>query len=114
MIRRLRYYDIYCHEKTASINYVTETVKADADMLGYRAIHYKRRQIHGINATRDKVSIVMADADPGGLENRNPICKKKKAKDAFSFVGASWVFSIDGYDKLIVFPNNKFPLHFFL
>ena len=83
-------------------------------MLGYRAIHYKRRQIHGINATRDKVSIVMADADPGGLENRNPICKKKKAKDAFSFVGASWVFSIDGYDKLIVFPNNKFPLNFFL
>ena len=43
--RRLRYFDIYYHDKNVSVDEVKEAVKKELDgpgkLLGYRAMHHK-------------------------------------------------------------------------
>ena len=110
----MRFFEVYCHDKNVTIDEVTETIKkaceGSGQLLGYRAMHHKIRQVHGLNVTRDQVYAAMTYVHPEGLENRKPMLKKKKTKITFSSVGSNWVLSMDGHDKLIGYQNSTFPL----
>ena len=85
--RRLRFLNIYCHDKNITVDEVTEAIKKECkghgQLLGYRAIYHKIRQDHGLNVTRDQVYAAMTDVDPEGLEKRKPILKKINQKVHF-------------------------------
>ena len=49
---------------------VTEELKGPGRLLGYRALHKKIREIHGLKVPRDIVYAMMAEVDPSGLEER--------------------------------------------
>ena len=92
--RRLRFFKIYRHDKNVTVDEVSETIKESegpGQLLGYRAMYHKIRQVHGLNVTRDQVYLAMTDVNPEGLENRKPILKKKKTRSTFSSVGPDWV-----------------------
>ena len=103
--RRPRFLNIYRHDKNVTVDEVTEAVKKACgglgQLLGYRAMYHKIRQVHVLNATKDQTYAAMTDIDPEGLENRKPILKKKKTKSTFSSVGPNWVLSMDGHEKLM-------------
>ena len=111
--RRRRFVIIYRHNKNATVDEVTEAIKKECEgpgqLLDYRLMYHKIRQVHGLNITRDQVYAAMTDVDPEGLENRKPILKKKKTKSTFSSVGPNWVLSMDGHDKLMGYQNSTFP-----
>jgi hypothetical protein len=56
-------------------------------LLGYRAMHKKIRQEHGLNITRDQVYNVMNECDPEGLEARSVGGKKKRKTLHFTTKG---------------------------
>ena len=111
---RLRFFNIYRHDKNVTVDGVTEAIKKECEgpgqLLGYRAMYHKIRQVHGLNITGDQVYATLTDVDPDGLENRKPILKKKKTKSTFSSVGPNWVLSMDGHDKLMGYQNSTFSL----
>ena len=47
---------------------VGKELNGPGSLLGYRAMHKKVRQQHGLNVTRDQVYDVMTELDPEGLE----------------------------------------------
>ena len=77
--RRLTFLNIYCHDKNVTVDEVTGAIKKECEgpgqLLGYRAVYHKIRQVHDLNVTRDQVYAAMTDVDPVGLENRKPIQK---------------------------------------
>ena len=112
--RRLRFLNIYRHDKNITVDEVTEVIKKECkgpgQLLGYCAIYHKIRQEHGLMSQETKYMQPMIDVDPEGLEKRKPILKKKKTKSTFSSVSPNWVISMDGHDKLIGYQNSTFPL----
>ena len=112
--RRLRFFNIYRHDKNVTVDEVTEAIKKECkgpgQLFGYRAMYHKIRQVHGLNVTRDQVHAVMTDVDPEELEKRKPILKTKKTKSTFSSVGLNWVVSMDGHGNLMGYQNSTFPL----
>ena len=112
--RRLRFFNIYHHDRNVTVNEVTEAIKEECEgprqLLGYRAMYHKVRQVHGLNVTRNQMYAAMTNVHPEGLENRNPIYKKKKTKSKFSSVCPNWVLSMDGQDKLMGYQKSTFPL----
>ena len=101
---RLRFFNIYRHDKNVTIDEVTEAIRKECEgpgqLLGYRAVYHKIRQIHGLNVTSDQIYAAMTDVYPDGLENRKPILTRKK-KSTFCSVGPNWVHSMDGHNKLL-------------
>jgi hypothetical protein len=89
---------------------VGRELRGPGKLLGYRAMHKKVRQEHGLNVPRDLVHAVMYEIDPEGLESRAVGPKRKKAKGCFSSKGPNWVHSVDGHDKLMGYQNSTFPL----
>ena len=79
-------------------------------LLGYRAMHLKIKNIHGLNVPRDLVYAAMTDLDSDGLKMRQPGNKKPKEKGTSISAGPNWVMSLDGHDKLMGFQNNTFPM----
>ena len=80
-------------------------------LLGYRTMHKKIRQEHGLNVIRDQVYDVMNELDPDGLEARGCVGEKRKHKKGnFTSKGPNWVHSLDGHDKLMGYQNSTFPL----
>ena len=81
--RRLRFFKIYCHDENVTVDEVTETIKCEGpgQLLGYRAMYHKIRQVHGLNVTRDQVYAAMTDVHPEGLEN--PYSRKRKRRVHF-------------------------------
>ena len=67
-------------------------------LLGYREMHLKIKNIHGLNVPRDLVYAAMIDFHSYGLKMRQPGNKKP------------WVMSLDGHDELVGFQNNTFPI----
>ena len=69
--RRMRYFNIFYHNKNVSLNAVKEAVKGELNglgkLLGYRAMHLKIKQKNGLNVIRDEVYDVMTDVDLEGL-----------------------------------------------
>ena len=112
--RRMRYFNIFYHDKNVPLNAVKGAVKGELNgpgkLLGYRAMHLKVRQKNGLNVTRDQVYDVMTDIDLEGLRQRQPRFKRKKEKGTFTAVGPNWVVSLDGHDKLMGFQKSTFPL----
>ena len=112
--RRMRYFNIFYHDKNVPLNAVKGAVKGELNgsgkLLGYRAMHLKVRQKNGLNVTRDQVYDVMTDIDLVGLRQRQPRFKRKKEKGTFTAVGPNWVVSLDGHDKLMGFQKSTFPL----
>ena len=112
--RRMRYFNIFYHEKNVSLNAVKEDVKGELNgtgkLLGYRSMHLKIRQKNGLNVTRDQVYDVMTDIDLEGLRQRQSRFKRKKEKGTFTAVGPNWVVSLDGHDKLRGLQKSTFPL----
>ena len=112
--RRLRHFDIYYTDRTVTIETVTDAVGKELDgpgqLLGYRAMHQKLRQEHGINVRRDLVYATMQELDPEGLERRKVGIKNKKRKECFTTRGPNWVHSVDGHNKLMGFQSDTFPL----
>ena len=82
--RRMRYFNIFYHNKNVSLNDVKEAAKGELNgpgkLLGYRAKHLKIRQKNGLRVTRDQVYDVMTDIDLEGLRQRQPRFKQKKGK----------------------------------
>ena len=107
-------FKIYRHDKNVTIDEVTQTTKKECEgsgqLLSYRAMYHKIRQMHSLNVTRDQVYAAMTDVHPEELENRKPILKKKKTKSTFSSVGPNQVLSMNGHDKLMGYQNSTFPL----
>ena len=87
--KRLRFFNIYCHDKNVTLDAVTQAIKKECEglgqLLGYCTIYHKMRQVHGLNVTRDQVYAAMIDVDPEGLENRIPILKKENMKSIYIF-----------------------------
>lgn len=113
--RRLRHFNIKYIDTNISIDDVQDAVSCElrgpGKLLGYRAMHKKIRQEHGLNVPRDLVHAVMYDLDPEGLEARAVGgAKRKKPKACFSSKGPNWVHSLDGHDKLMGYQNSTFPL----
>jgi hypothetical protein len=47
-------------------------------LQGYRAIHKKLREVHGLIVPRNIVYGMMEHVDPSGLEERGPLGKSKR------------------------------------
>ena len=79
--RKLRFFNIYCHDKNVTADEVTEAIKKECkgpgQLLGYRAMCQKIRQVHGLNVTRDHAYAAMTYVDPEGLE-KSPYSTKRK------------------------------------
>ena len=82
--RRMRYFNIFYHDKGISVNTVKEAVQGQlrgpGKLLGVRAMHLKVRQNDGLNVTRDQVYDVMTDVDKEGWSRDNLDLKEKKKK----------------------------------
>ena len=87
--RRLRFFNIYRHAKNVTIDEVTEAIKKECkgpgQLLGYRAMYQKIRQVHGLNVTRDQVNAAMIDVDPEGLEKKEANTQEKENEEYIFF-----------------------------
>ena len=112
--RRLRHFNINYIDENVSVDEVRDAVATElrgpGKLLGYRAMHVKVRQEHGLNVPRDLVHAVMYELDPEGLESRAVGPRRKKNKGCFSSKGPNWVHSVDKHDKLMGYQNSTFPL----
>ena len=75
--RRLHHFGIRYTEYSADLDEVKGAVeremKGPGSLLGYRSLHKKVREVHGINVPRNVVYDVMADVNPEGLEQRGGV-----------------------------------------
>ena len=89
--RRLKHFNINTYDYDAGVEVVKkaveEEIKGPGKLLGYRALHLKIRQKHGLNVPRDLVYAAMVDVDLPGLEARQPGFKKKGKKGNFVSMG---------------------------
>ena len=112
--RRLGHFNINYIDENVSVDQVRDAVarelRGPGKLLGYRAMHRKVRQEHGLNVPRDLVHAVMYELDPEGLESRAVGARRKKTKGCFSSKGPNWVHSVDEHDKLMGYQNSTFPL----
>ena len=112
--RPLSYFNIHCNNKSVSVEYVKSAINTElmgpGRLLGYRAIHLKIKNVHGLNVPRDLLYAAMTDLDSHGLKMRQPGNKISKEKGTFISAGPNWVMSLDGHGKLMGFQNNTFPI----
>jgi hypothetical protein len=77
--RRLRHFNLYFNDNSVTVDEVIQAVetelKGPGRLLGYRAMHKKIWQEHGLNVTRDQVYDVMYELCP---EERGGVCGKKQ------------------------------------
>ena len=69
---------------------VKEAVRRDMDgpgqLLGYRSMQQKVRELHGLNVPRDVVYPVMKEVSPEGLQGRGGVGKAKRHRKTNPFV----------------------------
>ena len=84
LARRIEYFGIQFTDYDVEVNDVEAAVEKEISgpgkLLGYRAMHKKIREIHGLNVPRDLVYMVMAKVDPRGLEERGGVGKAKRTR----------------------------------
>ena len=104
--RHLRYFKIYYHDKTVSVDEVRVAVQKELDglgrLLGCRPMYHKVRQEHELNIPHDLVHAMMYELHPDGLAARGLGEKRKvRAKGNFTSKGPNWVciFIFTGYDS---------------
>ena len=64
---------------------VEREMKGPGSLLGYRSLHKKVREVHGINVPRNVVYDVMADVNPEGLEQRGGVGMPKRPRRTGAF-----------------------------
>ena len=105
--RRLSYFNIHRNDRSVSVEDVKSAINKElmgpGRLLGYRAMHLKIKNIHGLNVPRDLVYAAMTDLDSDGLKMRQPGNKKPKEKGTFISAGLNWVMYLDGHDKIYWF-----------
>jgi len=70
-------------------------------LLGYRALHKKIRELHGLNVPRNLVYNMMADVNPKGLEERGGVGQPKRARRKTAFT------STEEYSFLLEFAQAR-------
>lgn len=82
--RRLQHFGIKFINYAIDVEDVKRAVVEEMDgpgrLLGYRALHKKIRELHGLNVPRNLVYNVMADVNPKGLEERGGVGQPKRAR----------------------------------
>jgi hypothetical protein len=88
--RRLQYFDIKFTDYEVDVVTVEEAVSRELEgpgqLLGYRAMQQKLREVHSLNVPRDLVYAVMGNLCPQALEARGGVGKAKRPKRNCSFV----------------------------
>ena len=87
--RRLHHFGITYTDYSVDIEEVREAVekemKGPGRLLGYRSLHKKVREIHGLKVPRNLVYDVMADVYAEGLEERRGVGMPKHPKKTGTF-----------------------------
>ena len=87
--RRLQYFDIRFIDYNVSVDAVEGAVRRELEgpgqLLGYRAMQQKLREVHGLCVPRDLVYAVMGNLCPQTLEARGGVGKAKRPKRNTSF-----------------------------
>ena len=69
--RRLQYFHIQFTDYSVDIDDVREAVEEEMNgpgsLLGYRALHQKIREVHGLSVPRNLVYAMMTEVNPQGL-----------------------------------------------
>ena len=85
-------YDVEVHDVEAAVE---KEISGPGKLLGYRAMHEKIREIHGLNVPRDLVYMVMVKKGPRGLEERGGVGKvRRTCRDKAFMTGRSKVIPV--------------------
>ena len=76
---------------------VMHELNGSGSIVGYRAMHQRIRNNHGLVVTRETVRQVLRVVDPGGVEARS---KHRLTRRKYKARGPNDRWHIDGYDKL--------------
>ena len=80
--RRLQYFGIEFTDYSVDIDDAREAVAKEMDgpgsLLGYRALHKKIREVHGLSVPRNLVYALMTEVNPQGLEERGCVGRPKR------------------------------------
>ena len=78
--RRLSHFDIFLSDGTYKVDLVIKALETEPNgpgkLLGYRAMHKKIRQEHGLNVTKDQVYDAMHELDSDGFEARDVLLER--------------------------------------
>ena len=89
---RLQYFGIQFADYSVDIDdvHVREAVEEEMNgpgsLLGYRALHQKIREVHGLSVPRNLVYAMMAEVNPQGLEERGGVGKPKRPRRKNAFI----------------------------
>ena len=90
LARRMQYFEIQFTDYDVEVNdveaAVVKEISGPGKLLGYRAMHKKIREIHGLNVPRDLVYMVIAKVDPNGLEERGGVGKARRPRRDKAFM----------------------------
>ena len=82
LCRRLSYFDIKFIDYDTNLGSIEQAVRKEMDgpgrLLGYRALHKKLREVHGLMVPRNMVYRMMEEVDPSGLEERGGVGHSKR------------------------------------
>ena len=70
---------------------------SSSSLLGYRAMHQKLTNDHGLVVTRNVVRQILKVVDPEGVEARS---RHRLRRRRYCAKGPNYIWHIDGYDKL--------------
>ena len=78
----MKYYDIKFIDYDTDLGSIEQAVRQEMDgpgrLLGYRALHKKLREVHGLMVPRNMVYTMMEEVDPSGLEERGGVGQSKR------------------------------------
>ena len=88
--RRLSYFKIRYNDYDTDLNEVENAVRQEMDgpgaFLGYRALHKKIREVHGLKVPRNIVyDMMMYMVDPTGLDERGGVGQPKRPRRTRKF-----------------------------
>ncbi|KAJ7381392.1 hypothetical protein OS493_001526 [Desmophyllum pertusum] len=87
--------------RPSDLDEVVEAVEAElrgsGSLLGYRAMHQRLINQHGLVTTREVVRHVLKIFDPEGVEHRS---RHRLRRRVYRCKGPNYLWHIDGYDKL--------------
>ena len=88
--RRLQHFGIKFTDYDIDVEAVERAVRKEMEgpgrLLGYRALHKKVREIHGLNVPRKLIYDVMYEVNPQGLEDRGGVGEPKRPRRKEAFI----------------------------
>ena len=83
--RRLHHFGLTYIDYNTNVDDVTRAVEKEMNgpgqLLGYRALHKKIREVHALNVPRNVVYDVLTDVNPQGLQDSGGQPKRVKKKE---------------------------------